>query len=334
LLRDISGYFSSYLNYLGLLDETNSIPCRWFFTLVVYPVSSIAQVTGVEHWVENGPIKLYVWEKFSGSKSANKVLILAHGSGTAGKESFDLQVPGFPDMSLMDVLAQQGFDVFALDTRGFGRSTHPEGHITTAEASQDLKAVVDYVTKLRGMEKVDLLGWSWGTQYAGMYLMENTGKINKYISLAQMHINSPDLAKRRPRLDFFRKNPYITIPEAGWKPRFTSIAPDSVNYTEAIDTFARAAMKVETRSPTGPQLDMVTMMPMVNPRLITVPTMIIYGEYDDVADINGLMPFFSELPNMDKRHIVVPDAGHMIQFQKGRHYLHGAIVDFLSDEKI
>jgi pimeloyl-ACP methyl ester carboxylesterase len=302
--------------------------------LVVYPASSIAQVTGVEHWVENGPIKLYVWEKFSGSKSANKVLILAHGSATAGKESFDLQVPGFPDMSLMDVLARQGFDVFALDTRGFGRSTHPEGHITTAEASQDLKAVVDYVTKLRGMEKVDLLGWSWGTQYAGMYLMENTGKINKYISLAQMHINSPDLAKRRPRLDFFRKNPYITIPEAGWKPRFTSIAPDSVNYTEAIDTFARAAMKVETRSPTGPQLDMVTMMPMVNPRLITVPTMIIYGEYDDVADINGLMPFFSELPNMDKRHIVVPDAGHMIQFQKGRHYLHGAIVDFLSDEKI
>jgi hypothetical protein len=25
LLRDISGYFSSYLNYLGLLDETNSV---------------------------------------------------------------------------------------------------------------------------------------------------------------------------------------------------------------------------------------------------------------------------------------------------------------------
>jgi hypothetical protein len=30
-----------------------------------------------------------------------------------------------------------------------------------------------------------------------------------------MHVNSPDLAKRRPRLEAFRKTPYISIPEAG-----------------------------------------------------------------------------------------------------------------------
>jgi pimeloyl-ACP methyl ester carboxylesterase len=34
-----------------------------------------------------------------------------------------------------------GFDVFALDTRGFGRSTHPDAHMTTKEASEDLNAV-------------------------------------------------------------------------------------------------------------------------------------------------------------------------------------------------
>jgi alpha-beta hydrolase superfamily lysophospholipase len=303
-----------------------------FFIMAMFMCSSaFAEISSAEHWVENGPVKLYVWEKFSGPEPSKKVVILAHGSATAGKESFDLQVPGVADISLMDVLAEQGFDVFALDTRGFGRSTHPEGHMTTAEASQDLKAVVDYVTKLRGAPKVDLLGWSWGTQYVGMYLMENTGKVNKYISLAQMHINSPDLAKRRPKIDAFRQNPYVNVPEALWKPRFTSLTPESVNIPEVVDAYAKAAFSVETKTPTGPQLDMVTIMPMVNPRLITVPTMIVHGEYDDVSDLNGLLPFFAELPNMNKRYVIVPDAGHMTQFQKGRQILQDAIVEFLTE---
>lgn len=310
-----------------------ALPIFILHAFMLMSASAFAQITGVEHWVENGPIKLYVWEKYAGSKPSDKVLILAHGSATAGRESFDLQVPGQPDVSMMDVLAHQGFDVFALDTRGFGRSTRPEGHMTTAEASQDLKAVIDYIIKLRGVAKVDVLGWSWGTQYVGMHLMENTGKVGKYIALAQMHMNSPDLAMRRPRLEAFRKSPYVIIPESAWKPRFSSLTPASANSQEIVDAFARAAVKMETKTPTGPQLDMVTIMPMVNPRLITVPTMIIHGEYDDVADLNGLLPFFKELPNSNKRYVVVPEAGHMTQFQKGRRYLHSAIAEFLLDGK-
>src|SRR5271169_326971 len=166
-------------------------------------------VTGTEHWVDNGAIRLYVWEKYVGTAKDKPIIVLAHGSATAGKESFDLQVPGKPTYSLMDVLAQNGFDVFALDVRGFGRSTHPEGHMTTAEASQDLNAVVDYVLKLRKVQTVNLLGWSWGTQYGGMFVMNYPDKVEKYISYAQMHVSSPDIAKRRPRLDVFRQNAYV-----------------------------------------------------------------------------------------------------------------------------
>ncbi len=45
--------------------------------------------TGVEHWVNNGPIRLYVWEKYVGSAKDKPVIVLCHGSATAGKESFD-----------------------------------------------------------------------------------------------------------------------------------------------------------------------------------------------------------------------------------------------------
>jgi alpha-beta hydrolase superfamily lysophospholipase len=85
--------------------------------------------------VEHTGLKLYVWEKYAGSPAGKPVVILVHGSTSAGRESFDLQVPEKPSYSLMDVLAREGFDVFAPDIRGFGRATRPEGHMTTQEAS-------------------------------------------------------------------------------------------------------------------------------------------------------------------------------------------------------
>jgi len=287
-------------------------------------------ITGVEHWVNNGPVRLYVWEKYSGGLAGKAIVVLCHGSATAGKESFDLQVPGKPSYSLMDVLAAAGFDVFALDVRGFGRSTHPDEHMTTLEASQDLNAAVDYILKLRGAKKVNLLAWSWGTQYGGMFVMAEPAKVERYIAYAQMHVNSPDIAKRRPRIEVFRKNAYISIPEAGWKPRFYSMTPAEANDPEVVDAFAKAAVQVEVKSATGPQLDMVTIMPMVNPRLVPVPTMIIHGQYDDVADLDGLLPFFVQLPNPRKQYVVVPDAGHMMHLQKGHRIFQQQVVAFFS----
>ena len=290
--------------------------------------SEAQQVSGVEHWVEREGIKLYVWEKYVGSPAGKGLIVLAHGSATAGKESFDLQVPGKPSYSLMDFLAREGFDVFALDTRGFGRSTHPDAHMTTQEASDDLNAVVDHVLKLRGGKRVNLLAWSWGTQYGGMFVAAQPGKVEKYVSFAQMHVDSPDIAKRRTRIEVFRKNPYITIAEAGWKPRFSSLTPAEANDLEVIDVYAKAAAQAERKTATGPQLDMVTIMPMVNARLIPVPTMLIHGQYDDVADLDGLLPFFRQLPNPYKKYVVVPNAGHMMHLQKGHQLFQREVAAF------
>jgi len=291
--------------------------------------SSSGNMVGKEHWVQHAEIKLYLWEKYQGDFKGKPVVVLAHGSATAGRESFDLQVPGKPSYSLMDYLAKEGFDVFAPDIRGFGRSTHPEGHMRTREACDDLAAVVDYIANLRGLKKINLLGWSWGTQYGGMFVMSHPGKVARYVSYAQMHVDSPDIANRRPRIEIFRKNPYVTIPEQGWKTRFYSMTPDSANDPEVVDEFAKAAAKVETKTPTGPQLDMVSIMPMINARLMPTPAMIIHGEYDDVADPEGLFPFFKQLPNPDKSYVVIPQAGHMMHLQEGHKRFQHAVSSFL-----
>jgi len=293
--------------------------------------SLTCDIVSTEHWVEHAGIKLYLFEKCQGNSSCKPIVVLVHGSATAGRESFDLQVSGKPSYSLMDFLAGQGFDVFALDIRGFGRSTHPDGHITTADASEDLNVVVDYVLKLKNVQKINLLGWSWGKQYGGMFIMSYPEKVAKYVSYAQMHVDSADLAKRRPKIETFRKNPYVKIPEDGWKGRFYSMTPTEVNDPDIVDNYAKVAINVELRTPTGPQLDMVTIMPMVNPRLLSVPTMIIHGEHDDVADIEGLLPFFKQIPNYYKRYVIIPDAGHMMHLQKGHRLFQHEISGFLKD---
>lgn len=289
-----------------------------------------AEIAGAEHRVQNDGIEIYAWEKVDGTPEGKPIVVLAHGSATAGRESFDLRVEGKSSYSLMDRLASEGFDVFALDTRGFGRSTHPEEHITTAQAKDDLGALIDFVLELRGASKVNLLGWSWGTQYGGMYVMENPDKVERYVSYAQMHVDSPDVAKRRARIGAFRENAYVSIPEEGWKPRFTSMTPAEVNEPEVVESYAREAAAVETRTATGPQLDLVTILPMVNPRLVTVPTMIIHGEYDDVADTDGLLPFFEQLANPQKQYVIIPEAGHMMHLQKGHDLFQHEVVSFFS----
>ena len=285
-------------------------------------------VQGTQHWVLQDEVRLFVWEKYQGSPQGKPVLVLAHGSATAGRESFDLKVPGRSGYSLMDFLARQGFDVFAPDIRGFGSSTKPEGHLTTEQAAADLKAVVDFILRLRGMQQVQLLAWSWGTQYGGQFVMAHPDKVARYAAYAQMHAESPDLKARRERLATFQRAPYIRITEQGWKLRFNSLTPEEVNDPLVMDAIAKSAALVETKSPTGPQVDLLTRQPLIDATKITVPTMLIHGQYDDVADLPGLLPFFMALPNPDKRYTVIPQGGHMLHLQQGHARFQRAVADW------
>jgi pimeloyl-ACP methyl ester carboxylesterase len=257
------------------------------------------------------------------------VVILAHGSATAGRESFDLTVPGRTGYSLMDRLARAGFDVFAPDVHGFGRSTRPEGYVTTDAAADDLDVVVEAVRRERAVPRVHLVAWSWGTQYAGMFVSAHGERVDRYVSYAQMHADSPDIVRRRAEVERYRSSAWIEVPRDGWKTRFLSLTPAEVTEPEALEAFADAAAAIETRTSTGPQLDLATRLPMVDPTRITVPTLMIHGQYDDVADVHGLVPFFAQLPNPDKRYVVIPRAGHMMHLQAGRDAFFDAVADFL-----
>src|SRR5947208_15211046 len=54
--------------------------------------------------------------------SAERTILMMHGATYSSESLFDVPLGG---VSFMDYLAAHGYDVFALDVRGFGRSTRP-----------------------------------------------------------------------------------------------------------------------------------------------------------------------------------------------------------------
>jgi alpha-beta hydrolase superfamily lysophospholipase len=71
-----------------------------------------------------------------------------------------------------------------------------------------------------------------------------------------------------------------------------------------------------TRVPTGTYVDMCSKLPLVDPAKITVPTIIMRGEFDGIAGFGDLIEFFKRLPNPDKQFAVMAGIAHASFQQK------------------
>ena len=66
-----------------------------------------------------------------------RVVLFVHGAGTPAEVAFD--VP-FEDYSWIAFLARAGFDTFAMDTTGYGRSTRPAAMNDPCNLANDRQA--------------------------------------------------------------------------------------------------------------------------------------------------------------------------------------------------
>jgi pimeloyl-ACP methyl ester carboxylesterase len=136
-------------------------------------------------------IELYLRNKHpSGAKefAPAKILLFVHGATYPAESAFDLKLDG---LSWMDYIAQHGYDVYMVDLRGYGKSTRPaemsrpaadnEPIVRTETAIKDVGAAVSFILKRRGVAKIDLLGWSWGTEIMGWYTAQNNDKVNRLV---------------------------------------------------------------------------------------------------------------------------------------------------------
>jgi len=269
-----------------------------------------------EYYVNKGPVRLYVYRKRATPPVAGQaplpVLFLVHGSTVSGRNTYDLQVPGRDDYSVMDHFAALGYDVWTMDHDGYGRSGWTEGSNSGIQSgADDLQLAVPFVLETTGVSTLSMFGSSSGALRASLFATRNPETVSRLgmAALVYTGAGSPTLEQRRTKLPEYSASPRRKVNLAFYEGMFNRDKPGT---SEALvpQAIAAAELPLVSEVPTGTYVDMCVNLPAVDPAQIVCPVMIIRGEYDGIAAEPDLLDFFARLPNKDKQFVALAGIAH------------------------
>jgi len=287
-----------------------------------------ATVTGQEHWTKKGDVKLFLWEKFAGSPDKKPAVLFVHGSSMASTPTFDLTVPGRPDSSVMDWFAKRGFTTWCVDMEGYGRSDKSRPiHCDIPNGADDLKAATDYIMQTRGIQQFLVYGISSGALRAALFAERHPERVARLALDAFVWTGEGSLTldERKKKLPEFIAKMRRPVDRAFVNSIFSRDHPGCAEQ-KVVDAFADAILALDHELPTGTYVDMCSKLPLVDPEKITVPTIVMRGEFDGIASMDDLIKFFLKLPNPDKQFTVMAGISHasfqQINYLMCYHILH------------
>ncbi len=276
-------------------------------------------VAGTEHWaikpVGADRVRLFLWRKQLRDRTSGVrrgTVLFVHGSSVSATPVFDLQIPGKPEASTMDWFARLGYDTWCVDCEGYGRSDKSRPvNADVACGADDLAAASQYILQQNGGETLLLYGASSGALRAGLFAQRYPGRVQRLALDALVYTGegSPTLAERKKRLAEYRASNRRPIDRAFVHGIFTRDHPGTSDLT-VVDAFADAVLALDTSVPTGTYIDMSANLPVVDPAKISVPTLVMRGQWDGIASYADLASFFAKLPNPDKQFAVMPGIAH------------------------
>jgi pimeloyl-ACP methyl ester carboxylesterase len=281
-----------------------------------------------------------------------RTLVFVHGATYPASQAFDLELGG---LSWMDYIAQHGYDVYLLDLPGYGRSTRPPQMDApaadnppfedTEQAVADFGAVVAHVLKARGIAKLDVMGWSWGTTIAAGFAAANPDQVNRLVLYAPLWIlqSPPAISAGREKLGAYRtvtkeaalKRWLNGVPEEqrtglippGWFDQWA----DAVWATDPVGSKQNPPV---LRAPNGVLLDVMRYWragkPTWDPAKIVVPILMVQAEWDHDTPpymSQALFPLLTHAPW--KQYTLLGEGTHTIIMEKNRLQLFQVVQDFL-----
>jgi len=272
---------------------------------------------GTEHWTTKRDVRLFLWRKPPAARPAGTILFV-HGSSMASQPTFDLRVPGRPQSSVMEWFAVRGFDTWCMDNEGYGRSDKSRPiNCDIANGADDLAAGSEYVLRSSGAGKLLVYGISSGALKAALFAQRHPQRVARLALDAFVWTGegSPTLAERRKKLPEFQSTHRRPIDRAFVRSIFSRDHPGTAD-AATVEAFADAILALDDSVPTGTYVDMCSRLPLVDPAKLTVPTIVMRGEYDGIAGFDDLVEFFKRLPNPDKQFAIMPGISHASFQQK------------------
>jgi alpha-beta hydrolase superfamily lysophospholipase len=280
-----------------------------------------ARYTATKTGADGGRVELAVYRKRLGAPDGRKrpVLFLVHGSSASALPTFDLTVPGRDDVSLMNVCARWGYDVWTMDHESYGLSTRTTGNSDIASGVEDLKAASAVVLRETGQTRMHMMGESSGALRVGAYAMAAPDRVGRLVLQAFTYTGagSGTLSKRAEQTAYYQSHNRRPRDAAMLGSIFTRDKPGTTDQ-EVIDAFIKAEMVFGDSVPSGTYLDMTANLPVVHPDRVTAPVLLVSGQYDGIASLEDICNFFRALPGGDKQITTVPGAAHSLTSSKQR----------------
>ena len=283
----------------------------------------------------------------------DRTLLFVHGATYPAETAFDLPIEG---VSMMDLFANAGYDVYLVDVRGYGGSTRPAAMneppennkplVSTDDAIHDYGAALDYILKSRGLDKIDVMGWSWGTSIAGGYTAGHNDKVNRLVLYAPLWTFKEGA---RVLAAGSTLGAYRLVSKASAKDRWLKDVPEDkradlippgvfeawADATWATDPEA-AKHNDMLRAPNGVIQDVTAYWlvgkPFYDPAKITVPTLLIHAEWDADLPSYQAQAYFAKLTNVPyKRFVELGEGTHTVMMEKNRMQFFHEIRGFLDE---
>ncbi len=294
--------------------------------LILVYLLTIGHLSAYENGYLNTKDNFKVYYQIWTSQYTDVNLIIIHGYGEhSGRYN-----------ELSSFLAERNVSTYAIDLRGHGRSDGQRGDIGS------LEVVMSDISKLQGLinnnKKTFILGHSMGSIIALDYALTYPESI---IGIA---ISSPPIDvcmrffSRDICLDRFIPvmNPMLRIitPVAGNFDIATlgsivglgdpeSLTPEDmvifthdteIQQSHLEDPLLHGSLTINTGN------EILNAMQLINKNInkLTKPTLILYGENDEIVDTDAIINFFNEIPAIDKKIIGYPGYAHNIFEELGR----------------
>ncbi|MCR5266334.1 MAG: alpha/beta hydrolase [Cyanobacteria bacterium RUI128] len=254
-------------------------------------------------------VKLHLDRMEVSGMHPKKNILLIHGV-TYSSQEFDIN---YKDYSLARALARGGYAVWSLDIAGYGRSEAvTDGFLPDSDyAAEDINAAVEKIIQITGQDKIDLLGWSWGTVTTSKYASKHPERLNKLVLYAPILSGIGKFDVKEP----FHHNTWEHAAEDFQRDKIGKI-DYTITDPIVVELWCSKCWRYDKdTSPNGGRCDICVdkSQKLIDLSLLKTPTLIIHGDKDPY--LNYKLIKSARLPKSSSKKII-KGGSHVVFIEK------------------
>ncbi len=297
-----------------------------FYSCAGLEVRKAPKPVQTEYMVKSpaGP-NIYVVRKAPAQyKPTNVVLLIPWVK--SGSTVYNLPIEGY---NLMDYLVSKGFVTYAVDHRSYGKSTKTNGLDVNADnCGKDMKAVADFIEAKENVDKVNVVGLSFGTVISLSLAANYPEEVERMVlmGLPYKTVNKK-VKKGVTKLAHMAETGKTFIPSNPVSAKGLWYKYDE----KVLNKFVEIVEKRTPKIPTGPFIDARDARHAKYVPMIKCPILFMFGEYEVFVDLEDAMNGFKACNAEKKAYMLIGNASHGLVLEKSHDIVYRTIYGWLSD---